>query len=56
MLRSGQLQAEAVERALDVIERNADAQRQLIEPVSSTISPSTMFKRLGTAAQIKSLI
>jgi PAS domain S-box-containing protein len=31
MLRSGQLQAEAAERALDVIVRNADAQVQLID-------------------------
>jgi CheY-like chemotaxis protein len=31
MLRSGQLQTEAVERALDVIVRNADAQMQLID-------------------------
>jgi PAS domain S-box-containing protein len=31
MLRSGQLQAEAAERALDVIVRNADAQVQLVE-------------------------
>jgi hypothetical protein len=31
LLRSGQLQAEAAERALDVIVRNADAQVQLID-------------------------